>query len=375
MMQRACCPGILAENQLSWTMLERCIKKPVTSIQAFMTAMRTRNSMARHPYTPCGILLTCFAECVLGVVTDKAKKFIKKTAEATAKERAKSTDGSDKITLQRHRWVPVKLVDRKPISDDTRTYTFELPAKKPELGLGTCQHIQLGFHLRDRMLIRPYTPTRPVLPAATNKTQHGKGDRDRDVRDGAGTFDLTIITYFPSNLQPGGAMSNILDYMPLGEEIEIRGPSGGIVYNGHGSFTISDKPYRFDKISLVLGGTGITPGYSLIARIVLSEKDATQIRVVDANKTETDILLKEELDQFEKESQGQLKVCHVLSDAAEDWTGMKGFVNAPIIRENLFEPGEGAGVFLCGPPAMIKKAALPALKDWGYKEDVSLFGF
>lgn len=340
-----------------------------------MTTMHTRNSMARHPPSSCDILLTCFTECILGVVTDKAKKFIKKAAEATAKERAKSMEGSDTVTLQKHRWVPVKLVDRKPISDDTRTYTFELPAKKPELGLGTCQHIQLGFHLRDRMLIRQYTPTRPVLPAVTNKKQHGKGERDREVCDGAGTFDLTVKTYFPSDSQPGGAMSNILDCMPLGEEIEIRGPSGGIVYNGHGSFSISDKPYSFDKISLVLGGTGITPGYSLIARILLSEKDTTRIKVVDANKTETDILLKEELDQFEKESRGQLKVCHVLSHAAEDWTGMKGHVNSSIIRQNLFEPGEGAGVFLCGPPAMIKKAALPALKDWGYKEDVNLFGF
>ncbi|KAF2272837.1 uncharacterized protein EI97DRAFT_197518 [Westerdykella ornata] len=314
-------------------------------------------------------------ECVLGEVTDKAKKFIKKTAEAAAKDRAKSTEGSDNIALQQHRWVPIRLVERKAISDDTRTYTFELPANTPELGLGTCQHIQLGFHLRDRMLIRQYTPTRPVLPAMTNGKHHGQHGRDSEVCDGTGTFDLTIKTYFPSDLEPGGAMSNILDCMPIGEEVEIRGPSGGIVYNGNGSFSISDKPYHFDKVSLVLGGTGITPGYSLIARILLSEKDTTRINVVDANKTEADILLKDELDQFEKKSNGQLKVCHVLSHAAEDWKGLRGHINAQIIRENLFEPGESAGVFVCGPPAMIKKASLPALKDWGYEEDVNLFGF
>lgn len=74
-------------------------------------------------------------------MTDKAAAFIKKQAEAAAKEQAESSDDSGKIVLQKHRWVPVKLVDRKLLSDDTRAYTFELPEGKPDLSLGTCQHV------------------------------------------------------------------------------------------------------------------------------------------------------------------------------------------------------------------------------------------
>lgn len=267
--------------------------------------------------------------------------------------------------------MPVKLIDRKPISEDTRAYTFELPEDKPDLGLGTCQHVQLGFHLKDRMLIRSYTPTKPILPDGTNS---GKTN-EQEVKDGSGTFELTVKTYFPTDAQPGGAMSNILDCMPIGEEIEIRGPTGEIVYNGNGSFTISGKEYTFKKINLVLGGSGLTPGYSLIARALLSSDDTTQIRVVDANKSEKDILLKEKLDEFEENSNGRLKITHVLSHPSDDWTGKKGHVNEDIIKESLFEPGKETGVFLCGPPAMIQKAALPALKDWGFKEDSDVFGF
>jgi nitrate reductase (NAD(P)H) len=303
-------------------------------------------------------------------VTEKAAVFIKKQAEAAAKEQAQSNDDSGKVVLQKHRWVPVKLVDRKPISEDTRAYTFQLPEGNPDLGLGTCQHVQLGFHLKDRMLIRSYTPTRPLLPDPSDQS-NDKGD----VQDGAGTFELTVKTYFPTDAQPGGAMSNILDCMPLGEEIEIRGPTGEIVYNGNGSFTISGKEYTFTKINLVLGGSGITPGYSLIARALLSSGDETEIRVVDANKSEKDILLKEELDKFEEESKGQLKVVHVLSHPSEGWQGKKGHVDAGIIKESLFAPGEKTGVFLCGPPGMIQKAALPALREWGFKEDENVFGF
>ncbi|KAH7066591.1 hypothetical protein BKA63DRAFT_495511 [Paraphoma chrysanthemicola] len=312
-------------------------------------------------------------ECVIGTVTDKAAAFIKQQAEATAKDQARASDDSGKIVLQKHRWVPVKLLDRKSLSDDTRAYTFQLPDGKPDLGLGTCQHVQLGYHLIDRMLIRSYTPTKPLLPDAFDASP--RGDNHADVRDGSGTFELTVKTYFPSDAQPGGAMSNILDCMPIGEEIEIRGPTGEIVYNGNGSFTISDKEYTFNKINLVLGGSGITPGYSLIARALLSSDDKTQIRVVDANKTEKDILLRRELDKFEQESNGRLMITHVLSHPSGEWKGNKGHVDADIIKEALFEPGEKTGVFLCGPPAMIQKAALPALKDWGFKEDENVFGF
>ncbi|KAK4991829.1 hypothetical protein LTR28_001303, partial [Elasticomyces elasticus] len=174
---------------------------------------------------------------------------------------------------------------------------------------------------------------------------------------------------------PGGAMSNILDCMPIGEEVEIRGPTGDIVYHGNGTFMIEDKQETFKKVNLVLGGSGITPGYALIARVLLSADDKTELRVVDANKTEGDILLHQALDAFEKKYGEQLKVTHVLSHPSEEWKGKTGHVNADILKEALFAPGDGTAVFLCGPPSMIQKAVLPALRNLGFKEEKNVFGF
>ncbi|KAF4456771.1 hypothetical protein F53441_1207 [Fusarium austroafricanum] len=312
-------------------------------------------------------------ECALGVVTEKAANFIKKNAEAAAKDAAESSNKDKNLALEKHRWVPVKLIDRKNLSEDTRAYTFQLPEGKNILGLGTCQHVQIGFHMLDKMLIRSYTPTKPLIPPS--KDERLTNGNTKSFCDGDGTFELTVKTYFQNNEQPGGALSNILDCMPIGEEVELRGPTGEIVYNGNGNFTIEGKECHFDRVSLVLGGSGITPGYSLLARILLSSNDKTEIRVVDANKTEADILLKDELEEFEKKANGQLKVTHVLSHAGDSWTGQTGFVNEDIIKESLFSPSQKSVVFLCGPPAMIQKAALPALKDWGYVEDENMFGF
>lgn len=268
------------------------------------------------------------------------------------------------MSLEKHRWVPVKLINREEISEDTRTYTFQLPEGDSTLGLGTCQHIQLGFHLLDRMLIRSYTPTRPLLPASSKNESTQRTNQSHDsFEDGDGTFDLTIKTYFPDDTQPGGALSNILDCIPIGEEVEIKGPTGEIEYIGNGRFVIEGQERHFRHVSLVLGGSGITPGYSLIARILLAKGDDTDIRAVDANKAESDILLRDELKNFEESWNGQLKVTHVLSHPSDQWQGKSGHVNEATLKEALFPPEKNAVVFLCGPPGLIQKAALPALRS------------
>lgn len=330
--------------------------------------MRMGSSKVFRKMTCLEQVLIVFLECILGVVTEKAKNFIKKNAEKSRKELAESSQMDDDLAIRKHRWVPVKLLHRKAVSEDTRSYSFALPDEKTVLGLGTCQHVEIGFHMKDKMLIRPYTPTMPLLPAPDpRKKQESSSDKqseskNNNMTDGQGCFELTVKTYFPDENQPGGAMSNILDCMAIGEEIEIRGPTGDIIYNGQGNFRIEGKDMAFKRISLVLGGSGITPGYSLISRILLSDGDNTKISVVDANKSEQDILMKESLDELEKTSNGQLKVAHVLSHASDKWNGLKGHVNADILKQNLFPPEEESVVFLCGPPAMIQKAALPALK-------------
>lgn len=276
--------------------------------------------------------------------------------------------------LLKHRWVQATLTERDWISKDTAVYTFQLPDQKRYLGLGTCQHIELGFHLRDRMLIRQYTPTRPVLPRDSG-IEVTAGEDAKNLHDGSGTFQLTVKTYFPDDNQPGGAFSNILLAIPIGEDVEMRGPTGDVIYYGHGRFSIDGQDKSFKRVSLVLGGTGLTPGFSLIARAVLDPKDELEIRVIDANKSESDILMRDDLDQLTRLSKGRLQVSHVLSHPSDSWDGLQGYVNKDIVEGCMFPPrGDENLVLMCGPPAMIQKAAIPAFSDWGYEQGKNMFG-
>ncbi|RYP39896.1 hypothetical protein DL767_002015 [Monosporascus sp. MG133] len=159
--------------------------------------------------------------------------------------------------------MPVTLIDRSKISEDARAYTFSLPDG------------DASENLEDRS-------------STGHDSCHGRG-----VRDGDGTFDLTIETYFPGDKQPGGAMSNILDFLPIGEQVELPGPTGEILYNGKGNFMIEGQ----------------------------------KLRVVDANKSEKDILLRVDVDKFQTKSRGQLSVTHDLSHPGDSWEGFKGHVN------------------------------------------------
>jgi nitrate reductase (NAD(P)H) len=65
------------------------------------------------------------------------------------------------------------------------------------------------------MAVRQYTPIKPVLS---------------DEEDG--TFQLLVKTYFPneSSFPPGGTVSNWLDILQVGDEMDVKGPTGEIEY-------------------------------------------------------------------------------------------------------------------------------------------------
>ena len=76
-------------------------------------------------------------------------------------------------------------------------------------------------------------------------------------------MDLVIKVYF-KNVHPkfpeGGKMSQHLDNMKIGETIDVRGPSGLLVYKGCGSFAIrpdkksEPKTKNAKRVSMIAGG-------------------------------------------------------------------------------------------------------------------------
>ncbi len=54
---------------------------------------------------------------------------------------------------------------------------------------------------------------------------------------------------------------------------------------GRGKFNIHGRPFRFNKVSLVAGGSGITPILQIMRAVAADKSDRTQISLLFANHT------------------------------------------------------------------------------------------
>ena len=59
-------------------------------------------------------------------------------------------------------------------------------------------------------------------------------------------------------------MSQHLEKMQLGDTIEVKGPLGHFIYDGRSQFRSSGKKGTAKKMSMIAGGTGITPMFQII---------------------------------------------------------------------------------------------------------------
>lgn len=250
---------------------------------------------------------------------------------------------------------PLKLIERHVISHDTRRFRFALPSPDHILGLPVGQHVYLSCRVNDQLVIRPYTPV--------------TSDDDK------GYFDLVAKVYF-KNVHPkfpdGGKMTQYLENLPIGETIDVRGPSGLLVHEDVGFLGI--KPEKklpatmvpFKKLNMIAGGTGITPMLQLIRNILKNPDDKTVMALLFANQTESDILLREELEEAASSHPGRLRLWYTVDRASEGWKYSTGFVSADMIAEQMYPPADDTFVLMCGPPPMINFACQPNLDKLGF---------
>ena len=102
--------------------------------------------------------------------------------------------------------------------------------------------------------------------------------------------------------------------------------------------------------------------------ILKDKEDQTRLRLIFANQSEADILLRPQLDAFALDP--RFEVHYVLSRPADPkaWCrGSVGRVCEEMIRAHLFPPsgGDDSLALMCGPPGM-QDAAMAHLEKWGY---------
>ena len=181
-----------------------------------------------------------------------------------------------------------------------------------------------------------------------------------------------IKVYRPCERFPeGGQLTQYIDELKVGDELEISGPIGKCKYYGSGKFfRTTDKEIFFTKkISFIAGGTGITPFYQLLQHLNDNEdkkKNGLKVQLLFANKSSKDIILRKELEKLKNEKIiDDLKLCLDKADE-ENWDGYEGFIEEPMLKKFLWEKSDDHYIIMCGPPRM-NSGIIMALDNMGYE--------
>lgn len=243
--------------------------------------------------------------------------------------------------LIRDQYQKFKLIAKDELAKDIYRFTFALPEKYSVLGLPTGQHVAIRGYWDDgddhHTVTRSYTPV-------SNNTDLGRLE--------------LVIRCYPDGKLTGKYLVNC----NVGDQVEFRGPTGAMRYR---------KGYC-KRLGMISGGTGITPMFQLIRAICEDKSDSTEVRLIYANRSESDILMRKALDRFSKESGGQFQVYYMLDKPEPGWKGGVGYCTKETIQEHLPAASNGkhskhclpsgctgadhcadTKILLCGPPGMV----------------------
>ncbi|KAL8710160.1 MAG: hypothetical protein Q9220_005243 [cf. Caloplaca sp. 1 TL-2023] len=183
-----------------------------------------------------------------------------------------------------------------------------------------------------------------------------------------GYLDFVVKKY------PNGPMSSHMHDMEPPQRLDFKGPIPKYQW----------EPNKHDHIALIAGGTGITPMYQLCRAIFSNPLDKTKVSLVFGNVSESDILLKHELQDLENTYPQRFKAFYMLDNPPDGWPeASTGYISKQLLKTVLPEPKEGGRVkiFVCGPPGLYKAISggkkspqdqgelAGTLKELGYSKD------
>ncbi|KZL73019.1 NADH-cytochrome B5 (oxidoreductase NAD-binding domain-containing protein) [Colletotrichum tofieldiae] len=239
-------------------------------------------------------------------------------------------------------FVSLPLESSEEVNHNTKRLRFKLPQREAVSGLSLTSAVLTMSWPEGRWLpvARPYTPIQPL--------------------DDTGYLELMVKKY------PDGKQSTHLHSLTPGQKLLFA-----LAIKGH-----QWKPNSYPHVTLIAGGAGITPIYQLAQGILRNPEDKTAVTLIFGVNSDQDVLLKKELEQFEKEFPGRFKAVYTVSNPLPNSPFRKGYVTKGLLQELGAVPEKGAEtkVFVCGPPAMEaalvgKRSAPGVLQQLGYRKD------
>ena len=161
-----------------------------------------------------------------------------------------------------------------------------------------------------------------------------------------------------STIKASGDFTGTVGNTRPGDRARVQGPFGRFSHLLH--------PEETDLV-FIAGGIGITPLMSMLRH--MRDTDAElRVLLLYGNRTEEDIVFREELEAMTQLPASRLEVVHVFSNADTSWDGERGYVDQECILRHCGEQLSRKAFYICGPPPMMDLVSR-ALRSLGVPAD------
>ena len=148
-------------------------------------------------------------------------------------------------------------------------------------------------------------------------------------------------------LDDGEVSPYLTEELRQGDQLELRGPVGGYFVW---------EPGRGGPLLLVAGGSGVVP---LMAMLRHRAATGSQVpaRLLYSSRSLDDVIFREELERLAEAGDG-LTVTQALTRAQPPgWTGYARRIDAVMLEEVGWRPGERPLAYVCGPTRLVEAVA------------------
>ena len=148
-------------------------------------------------------------------------------------------------------------------------------------------------------------------------------------------------------LEDGEVSPYLAGELRPGDQLELRGPVGGYFVW---------EPGRGGPLLLVAGGSGVAPLMAMVRYRAATGREVPA-RLLYSSRTEEDVIFREELDRLADAGDG-LTVTHALTRAQPPgWAGYARRIDAVMLEEVGWPPGERPLAYVCGPTRLVEAVA------------------
>jgi ferredoxin-NADP reductase len=159
--------------------------------------------------------------------------------------------------------------------------------------------------------------------------------------------DAARVELAVERLDDGEVSPYLAGELRQGDQLELRGPVGGYFVW---------EPSRGGPLLLIAGGSGVVPLMAMLRHRAASGSQVPA-RLLFSSRSLDEVIFREELERLEADDDG-LTVTHTLTRAQPPgWAGYARRIDAVMLEEVGWRPGERPLAFVCGPTRLVEAVA------------------